>query len=102
MTQRSKADTVKERIFHAMASSYEEFSALMVEGQLTGWYDETNAVCLAGLTDWVAYLPGQRRACWISGGTPVWFEAPSINNAVDMALSGQIRKSGWFPIRVGV
>ena len=78
----------KERIFSSMAANQADFEALMQEGQLTGWIDEDNPNRTEGHTDWVAYLPSHQRACWLSNGDSVWFNASSLDEAVTLAFCG--------------
>jgi len=61
----------------------DDFLALMAEGEEIVWVDDN------GLAHVVAYLPSALRAVWASNGDPVWFDASSLDDAVEQVKAGE-------------
>ena len=79
-----------EKIARRLAVTEEDEALLLSEGEFRGFghsKSETADRCM-GYADWIGYLPSCQRAAWISNGDPVWFDATSLDDAVEQVTSG--------------
>ena len=66
----------------------EDKALFIAEGQFKGFDHSDTQDRSFGYSDWVGYLPSCQRAAWVSNGDPVWFDAMSLEDAVEQIESG--------------
>lgn len=80
--------TTKATIADRLAYDQDDLAALLAEGEFEGFDHSNTADRCCGFADWVAYLPTCGRAAWVSNGEPTWFDASSLQDAVEQVVSG--------------
>jgi len=66
----------------------DDLALLISEGQFHG-LDHSDTACRdEGYTDWIAYVPSIQRASWVANGDAIWYDAMSLDEAVDLVTSG--------------
>ena len=66
----------------------DDLATLLAEAEIEGWVDEGDPNRINGCTDWVGYIPSTGRAVWVTNGDPIWFDASSLEDAIEQAQSG--------------
>lgn len=71
-----------------LAVTDEDKALFISEGQFEGFAHSDTQDRSMGFADWVGYLPSCQRAAWVCNGDPVWFDALSLEDAVEQVVSG--------------
>jgi len=79
---------IKTAIATRMAVDADDLKALLSEGEFKGLDHSATQDRCCGHSDWIGYLPSCQRAAWVSNGDPVWFDATSLEDAVEQVVSG--------------
>ena len=61
------------------------FDADLSDAEIDGWIDDNNPNRMWGYTDLVAYWEEKGRAAHITNADPTWYDASSIQEAVEKA-----------------
>lgn len=83
------ANYERDQVFGRMAVTHDDLLALMVEGELREWVDPDQYPNYTGYNA-VGYLPSCGRAAWVTNGDPIWFDAASLDDAVEQVQSGEV------------
>lgn len=75
-----------QKIAEIMACNHEDLEALK-EAEFEGFFHTDTQCENEGFTDWVAFLPKDYRACWITNGDAIWFDASSLQDAIDQIIN---------------
>ena len=80
-----------ERIVSALASyAPEEASDMIAEGEFEMLDDDGFADKMEGHSGWIVFIPSTSRAAVIWNGDPTWYDAYSLENAVEIAESPEL------------
>lgn len=63
------------------------FDADLSDAEIDGWTDDANANRMWGYTDMVAFWEDTGRAAHVTNADPIWYDATSIQDAVQKAQS---------------
>jgi hypothetical protein len=84
-------DIEREQIIRRLAGGNpDDEDALRAEDVVIEGHDISNTAdrCF-GCADWIGYIPSPGRAVWVSNGNPIWFDADSLDHAVELVKSGE-------------
>ena len=77
-----------EELAKRLADTPEDVALFVSEGEFEGFDHSNTADRFFGYADWVGFLPSAARASWVSNGEAEWFDANSLEDAVEQIKSG--------------
>ena len=76
-----------DQVIRTMAFTRKLATLLKEQGEFAAWTDPAESTRWFGYSNWVAYLPSERRAVRVTRGSPLWFDALSLEDAISAAMS---------------
>ena len=85
-----KEEITRLRVIDALAGGNDDdYESLLAEAQIEGWTgDEDGPDRHEGEANWVGYIPSSGRAVWVTNSDPIWFDAASLQDAIEIVQSG--------------